>query len=229
MMEQQLKERLVGATVLVLLGIILIPAILDGPGGRSDKVEKRLDLPVAGGNSERRTVRIPLDDEPRADQADAARQTTDKPVAETTDAAGVETPPNADEMAGAPASGDTALANATDPEPAGDSTAGSELPADAGRPEAAEPTNEGSQDQPVASTQPWTVQVGSFSSEENAAGLVERLRSLGYDDAYISRYDDGSRIHYRVRVGGYPDRERAAARAEQIRERSEQPARPAKN
>ena len=220
MMEQQLKERLVGATVLVLLAIILIPAILDGPDGSGDKVEKRLDLPVAGSGGERRTVRIPLD-EPAVDATEettgtsASADVEASPLPASDDAtvdAGAGSEP-ADEpveqTAGTPSAHDNGAAAAASTSASGDTTTGA-LP-----------------EKPVDATQPWTVQVGSFSNEANAAGLVERLRSLGYDDAFVSRYDDGSRIHYRVRVGGYADREEAAGRAAEIRERSGQPARPA--
>ncbi|MGD9339737.1 MAG: sporulation protein, partial [Chromatiales bacterium] len=55
-MEQRLKERMVGAIVLVAIAILLIPALLDGPG--QETVRKDLELDT-GARS--RTVELALD------------------------------------------------------------------------------------------------------------------------------------------------------------------------
>lgn len=213
MMEQQLKERLVGATVLVVLAIIVIPIVLDGPGS-GKPAQQRLDLPAAGGDGERRTVRIPLDNE--AGQAAQERNTVSQQEPEEVPV----TRPDATDAGDR--QGEESNALPEEPETTVAEVEPEESPVEpavAGN--AATTAN--------AASKPWTVQVGSFSSEQNAAGLVNRLKSLGYADAFVSRYDDGSRIHYRVRVGGFDDREAAAARAAEIRDRSGEPARPAKN
>lgn len=57
-MENRLKERLVGATVLMLLAVIFIPMLLDGPSG-AQPVTQAIPLPDAAGDA-RRTVRIEL-------------------------------------------------------------------------------------------------------------------------------------------------------------------------
>src|SRR5690606_23098349 len=58
-MERQLKERIVGATVIVALGIIVIPWLLDGPAQSSRPVEQAIELPPA--DAPGRTYSIPLD------------------------------------------------------------------------------------------------------------------------------------------------------------------------
>jgi hypothetical protein len=58
-MERNLKERIVGATVIVALGIIIIPWLLDGPAQSSRPVERALELPPA--EQPGRTYTIPLD------------------------------------------------------------------------------------------------------------------------------------------------------------------------
>jgi DedD protein len=46
----------------------------------------------------------------------------------------------------------------------------------------------------------WVVQLGSFSSEENAKGLKDKLRKSGYP-AFVEPVNRKSGIAYRVRVG----------------------------
>lgn len=230
MMEQQLKERLVGATVLVVLAIIVIPVVLDGPGGR-DKVEERLDLPAAG-NGERRTLRIPLDQP--AGTTESSPESAEPGSAEPGSA---EPSPAPTRTADVQAGSDTAASSReTRGEPAATKAGQSSANRESGNRQAVE-TREAAADDSTPQESgtvaeaalPWTVQVGSFSNENNAQGLVERLQLLGYSAAHVSRYDDGSRVHYRVRVGGFADRDAAAAKAAEISERSGEPARPARN
>jgi DedD protein len=46
----------------------------------------------------------------------------------------------------------------------------------------------------------WVVQLGSFSSQENASGLVKQLQKEGYP-AFLEQLDSGNGVVYRVRVG----------------------------
>ena len=54
----------------------------------------------------------------------------------------------------------------------------------------------------------FAVQLGSFSSQENAERLAADLRSEGYA-AFLSKLDSGSKSLLRVRVG--PQKDRASA------------------
>ena len=56
----------------------------------------------------------------------------------------------------------------------------------------------------------YSVQVGAFSSEQNAAALVGKLKNKGYD-AFTER--DGVRPVYRVLVGRYADPNKASEKA----------------
>jgi DedD protein len=204
MMEQQLKERLVGATVLVVIAIIVIPMVLDGPNDSS--VRQQLDLP-SGERSARRTVSIPLDDE--SSRPEARQQETDRPSRSSE--------PVADEPVTEPRLAETTAAVPDDDEPessAADTAAPSQPQSQSRESASSEPVPEASR------TQPWTVQVGSFGNQANADRLVERLEDMGYGDAYVSRYDDGATVHYRVRVGGYADRDTAVAKAAEISSKS---------
>lgn len=203
-MDIQLKERLVGAVVLVLAAVIFIPVVLDGPASGS-RVTRSVALPDANDGG-RRTLRIDLDAE----------------------AAGLETQPvvTAEEPASIDLDAGVQQGARQQPEPktAAPAETHVESPARQAAVETVKP------DAPRASSsgQPWTVQVGSFSSDSNAERLAAELRELGFP-AYVSRFEDAGTVHHRVRVGGFASREAAEAQAEAIRGKTGQPARPARN
>jgi cell division septation protein DedD len=60
----------------------------------------------------------------------------------------------------------------------------------------------------------WTVQLGTFSSRENAAHLVAGLKSHGFSASIAEATKNGHKL-YRVRVGA--ERDRAAAQKLQAR------------
>lgn len=221
-MDSQLKERLIGASVLVVLAVIFIPILLDGPNS-DRRVSRDVDLPPAG---DRKTVRIDLN-KPDA----GSRQASSGSDAEPATAAG-----KTGVATSEPAEVDLA-ANLTTEAPA-ESAAENQVPTaeSSGQPAVTTSSKSSPPAQQPAVVTPapqrpdgaWTVQVGSFGQAENAESLVKRLNGLGYE-AFVSRFDDGSRVHYRVRVGGYADRDAAASKAEDVRQRTGEPARPAKN
>lgn len=201
MMEIRLKERLVGAMVLVLAGVIFIPMVLDGPNA-DRRVSQSVALPDPASTDARRTVRLDLD---------AATATgpsvADEPSTESGEPVVVDPVPAQEQAAaGAPLrTADSAMPVTATPEPrASQPTVSEKTPADGAA---------------------WTVQAGSFSSDENAETLAAKLRKLGYP-AYVSRYNDGKRTHYRVRVGGFPSRDAAQRKAEEIRTKTGEPATP---
>jgi cell division septation protein DedD len=61
----------------------------------------------------------------------------------------------------------------------------------------------------------WAVQMGSFSSQENAERLAAKLRKEAYT-AFVSQVEKASGPMHRVRVGPQKDRESAASVAAQL-------------
>jgi len=61
----------------------------------------------------------------------------------------------------------------------------------------------------------WAVQMGSFSSQENAERLAELLRKQGYA-AFLSQHETGTGAQHRVRIGPQKDRESAVSVAAQL-------------
>lgn len=206
-MDVQLKERLVGAGVLVLAAVLFIPMVLDGPNP-DRQVSQRVELPAADG-SERRTVRIDLK------AGGSARGETASDGFEEPAAVDLTPAQEAEAVAAQPE-----IPVVRQPEK---SVAATEKPQDE------VPATERKAEEP-ASTQsaPWTVQVGSFSQSDNAEALAAKLRGLEFP-AYVSRFRDGNRTHYRVRVGGFPSRDAALVRAGEIRAKTGEPASPVQN
>lgn len=206
-MDIQLKERLVGAMVLVLAAVIFIPMLLDGPN-RNRQVSQAVPLPAENG-SERRTVRISLDPAtPVSDATLRQRQTQEHQAAEPASVDLTESQQTAD---------------AAQPEVAVRAPAQAVPPND-------EPAAKPARSVPAAKTQTaaeaaWTVQVGSFSSSDNAEGLAGKLKQQGHA-AFVSEFRDAKGMHYRVRVGGFADRDAAQVKADQLRKSTGEPARP---
>ena len=64
MMERALKERVIGAVVIVLFVVLVVPVFLDGRSGNDEIVSERVPLP---GQSEQKSQTVVLDrdrDEP---------------------------------------------------------------------------------------------------------------------------------------------------------------------
>jgi len=79
MMEKALKERIVGAIVLVAVVVLVVPVFLDGPPAEGEIISERVPLP---GQSEQKSQTIVLDrdrDQPvPARELNAARQSAEQ-------------------------------------------------------------------------------------------------------------------------------------------------------
>jgi len=185
-MDPALKQRLVGAIVLVALAVIFLPMLVQGPAPESGAADVSLDVPPQPGEGFE-TREIPLV-APRAvpdggalglPQAGAANPPA--PVDLGTDA-----PPLAD----------------PDAAPVADLDDGAPAPADAG-------DDDGMFPPPMAGGD-YAVTFGSFSSAAAADAVVAQLRGSQLP-GYRQRAEvDGWAVH-RVRIGPYASRAEAEA------------------
>lgn len=184
-MEQRLKERMIGAVVLVGVGILLIPALLDGPGEQT--VTRQVEL-----RDETATRRVEIS----LDGAGPATIVSDKPTSDSGKPDRVTSP-----QPGEPGGSDTRTP-VTEAVPAAPKIAQSEPVKAPQAPVVAEsrPVRQGN----------WTAQVGSFSKKSSAARIIRELEAAGFD-AYISEMTQGGRTLYRVRVGPVVSRDEADA------------------
>lgn len=189
-MEQQLKERIVGAIVLVAIGMLVIPALLDGPDPSDDPIGVVLSDQGEG----TKTHRIRLDIQESAPATPSSgRISRAQPEPVTTPAS---------TAAGSAAD----IPNGDEREPSAESPAKSSARPDVSPPQpAATPAA-----QPTRPTGSWAVQVGSFSRKQNADRLARELGDRGFDVSVSVVKGSGGTMH-RVRVGPVADRESAEA------------------
>lgn len=195
-MEEPLKARLIGASILVLLAVALVPELLSGPK------DSAAGGTTAGGAKNTRTVTIDLGGavaegaklEPRPDTVPVpAPAPALPPVDSSAPVTEAQTTPVPEDQ--------PAAKQEAPPPPAREPEA---------RPAAIEPAV-----QPAAPAMgAFAVQVGAFGSEATARKLVSDLKADGMP-AYIAPLSKSGKTLHRVRVGPVPDRtaaDRLAAR-----------------
>ena len=220
-MEEPLKARLIGATVLVVLAVALVPELLSGPkqsatgqaatensrgtrtytidlGGAvsaGSKVEPRADAPSA-----RTTPALPAVESPTSPPSEQVAATSDRAPTTTV----VDTPP-ADTTPGASKA-------ATSPRPVTVADAPAPAPVAEPKPSVAEP-------KPATTARGgFSVQVGAFGSEATARKLVNELQAAGFRP-YISPLARSGKTLHRVRVGPVADRAEADKLAARLKAR----------
>ena len=192
-MERALKERIIGAVVLVVFVVLVVPFFLDGPPADGEVVTERVLLP---GQDDQKTQTVILDRD-RTDPVPAAHTTQQEQAPAEQAPAEQEQAPREDEAE--PAVIRRPEPSRLPPKPAPE-TPGEEQPAG---------------DAVTSSTGMWAVQLGSFSNKENAERLAADLRKQGYA-AFLSRLDTGSGTLHRVRIGPQKDRDGAEAMAARL-------------
>lgn len=208
-MERLVKERLVGAAVLMAAAIILIPEMLSGPDresrtepaaaqSRSDTPIKTYTIDLSHSPSEQPPPavidnRAPPPDEPAAEQPAAAQP-------DSGDQAKPEVPQQSAAATPQPQSQPTSQ---TPPQAVVEAPTAVTLPARA--PQRAIASGG---DAPTSGR--WAVQVGTFSKEANAQRLAKQLGDQGRS-AFVMPVKSGGATLYRVRIG--PMKDRASAEA----------------
>ena len=221
-MEERLKQRLVGAVVLVSLAVVFVPILFDMPGetngetsadlisGIPERPQVRLGSSASGTLEAPQTPRLDTELE-REHSRDTARADTGErtvssevPVAGTTSSsAGASGSAQGAADSGQPASEARSQASVARPDPA----------------TAKKQPDPGSASKPVAEASAaggWTVQLGSFLKSENAVALRKRLRAKGYT-AFVESGSSARGDVSRVFVGPMPDREQAKASVVKLR------------
>jgi len=191
--ERAMKERIIGAVVLVVFAVLVVPVFLDGPSDEQEIVTQAVTLPGQDAEERKRQTivlerdreqPVPASQLPAPTQAaPVAREESSPPVQEVVKAVEEKAGKTEQPAAASPAPASTAPAV---PESATESATGM-----------------------------FAVQLGSFSSQENAERLAADLRSQGYA-AFLSQLESGDRQLHRVRVGPQKDRESAEAVAAQL-------------
>ena len=186
MMERALKERIIGAVVLVIFAVLVVPIFLDGPPADGEIVTERVLLP---GQEDQKTQTVVLDRD-RTDPVPAAsapvqakpEPVVPEPVREEPKPAVVQQQPEQEKA----------------PETQAEKPAAKPAPTPA-----------------ASTTGMWAVQLGSFSNKDNAEKLAADLRKQGYA-AFLSQLSTDKGQLHRVRIGPQKDRASAEAMASRL-------------
>jgi DedD protein len=210
-MERRVKERLVGATILVVLIVLIVPELLSGPTHPMTVMH-----PSQSGAETTRNVTVDLATSkatPAEVPASAASGATAGMPGPTPDVApsgvpyGVPDPGPAASNESPSSQAGVAPPSVTTLQAQQSGTA--KVENEAPPPRSVVPAQKSSGARETGSADSahhnWAVQLGSFASRANADKLEHRLKSEGFA-AFVSQAGAGSSLRYRVRVGPMADR-----------------------
>ena len=206
-MDQQLKERLVGAGVLVALTAIFVPMVLDGRAPPTAPVPATLAPAPVDASTFGYDLTAPLPGAPATGaSASGSAPATAASVAPT-----------------------AAMPNATSPKATAPKTAAA-APAPTVAAAPVKPKPEAAPRTSTAATNNggWAAQVGSFSKEATAKAIATDLKRRGFR-AFVMEHREGGKTLYRVRVGPVTTREAADALGSKITQQTGQAARPVRH
>ena len=190
-MDRALKERIIGAVVLVLFVVLVVPVFLDGPSNSDEVISQNVPLPGQTGD-DNQTIVLNRDRDQPVPAANNNRPAAVEQEAEQPAPATQQLAPQPQPQTVAPV--ETKPAVEPEPEP---------------EQERSPPPAE------TSSTGMWAVQLGSFSDQDNANKLAADLRRQNFS-AFLSKVSTGSGELHRVRIGPLKDRESAESVAEQL-------------
>jgi DedD protein len=202
-MDRRVKERLVGASILVVLIVLIVPELLSGPAPApvGPRPPVSAPEPVRNVTVDLATAKAPALEpamDPVATGASAASAAAGSGVVPDTGAAqgaGATVPPQAAPPAAAPSSA------------AGAQRAASSEPLESAAP--APTTPAAAAVAKPAAAHGWAVQLGSFASRANADKLARQVKGQGFS-VFVLPGGSGAAQRYRVRIGPLADRTAAA-------------------
>lgn len=227
-MDNVLKRRLIGASILIALAVIFLPMLLVGPEPDLDDRRLREPLPeMPDGNREIR--RIPLDPElarvpparveptvqpPAIDPSSADPTDSDRPIRREP----LRDPVRSDQPEEIVLNPTAAEPDPSERVPDAAETPPAETDVVASAPVETVPEPVATPSEPVvqaAASGTWMVQVASFGSQESSRATRERLEALGHP-VLSDEVVRGDTMLYRLRTGPYANRAQAETARGQI-------------
>jgi DedD protein len=235
-MDRRVKERLIGASILVALIVLVVPELLSGPKSAVPSAKLAVTFPSNAPEPTRNvTLDLATSKAPANSEVEPAETAGSPATAARAATSGEASPDPASPTAGSPSSAapssaapSTAAPSSIAPLTAAPPTAARLTAAPPSVSTAAAPSTSAAAAtlKPVESAAPsptslraaWAVQLGSFASRANADNLSRQLRAQGFA-VYVLPGGSGGSARYRVRVGPLADRgsaEQTAARLKSI-------------
>lgn len=207
-MERRLKERLVGATILVVLIIVIVPELLSGPASPAASSPPAVAVHEPSRNI---TVDLATSKTAPADDVDASTASAAASSPDTGGEAGAANTPSATQAAPTIA---TLKAQQLAAQPLENAAPGPKVEDTEG----VEPNADGAESH--GSSHHWSLQAGSFANRANAEKLLRRLKAHA-ENVYVSPIGNGAAQRYRVRVGPFSDRVAAEQAMSRLRKEGE--------
>jgi DedD protein len=221
-MDRRVKERLIGASILVALIVLVVPELLSGPKSAVPSAAPATTFPSNAPEPTRNvtldlaTSKAPANSEvePAETQGSAASAVSAAKDGEASPAA----PAPASQTAGSPGAGSSSSAAPTSAAPT--SAAPTSAAPTSAAPTSAAPATlkpvETAAPSPISARANWAVQLGSFASRANADNLSRQLKGQGFS-VYVLPGGSSASVRYRVRVGPLADRDSAERMAAKLK------------
>ena len=219
-MDKALKQRLVGASVLIILAVIVLPMLLSGRSDTLKQESRQIELPVKPDELSIETRRFPVGVPNRPTPA-ASQQTNIPPADESKEPAGTQPqsiPPAVNDQAGQVPVADANAGDVSSDKPVDGE--GDPPGATIAKPPAVtsivlssgrdKDVNKSGAAGDLEGTPRYLVQVASFSSEKNANALADKLRARNLP-VLMDVVERAAGLLHRVRVGPYVERAEADA------------------
>jgi DedD protein len=209
-MDRRVKERLIGASILVALIVLVVPELLSGPKTAAPPATLPTMFPANAPEPTRNvTLDLATSKAPANSEVEPAASAAEGGETSASPRASAAPQATASPAAGSPGAGSSPSAAPTRVAPA---TAAPPTAAPAATPkpvETAAPT-------PISARASWAVQLGSFASRANADNLSRQLKGQGFS-VYVLPGGSTASVRYRVRVGPLADRDSAERMAAKLK------------
>ena len=212
-MERQLKERLIGAAVLIAAAVVLVPEIFSGSASRvvaTDIASSATSVDAADSSAtsgQLKTYHIQLQDHGDATPPLEAEVNSSASQSSTDIASVASNPTGANPVSLAVTSSSSSAASSL--------SAPATHPSATAKTSAPKPTAEPIK-KAVTSGKGWVVQIGSFGADAKAKQIVGNLKAKDYP-AYSGPVTVKGKTLYRVRVGPLDERTAADALLKQLK------------
>jgi DedD protein len=220
-MDRRVKERLIGASILVVLIVLVVPELLSGPKSVVPSATPAAIFPASAPEPTRNvtvdlaTSKAPANSDVEPAEAAKGGEAAPTPAPSTDGSSSTAVSTSTAPTSTAPASTAPTSAAPTSAAPTSAAPASAAPAPDAAA--TAKPV-ETAAPSPISTRAAWAVQLGSFASRTNADNLSRQLKGQGFS-VYVLSGGSGASVRYRVRVGPLADRdsaERTAAKLKSI-------------
>ena len=213
-MERQLKERLTGAAVLILIAVILVPEMFSGPASRS------VDSADAVNTAQVKTYQVELEPHSQASvpvepvevdvvsevetRVQLSEQAYSSAMSESAASVAAQASSSSASSSSSMATVSTSsVSSVSSQRSAVKTSASSSAKSASAAPKKASPNGK------------WVVQVGSFSTKQRAQEVISKLNGLGMK-ANVASITSGNKVLYRVRSTPMADRATAATALKKV-------------